>query len=83
MRIEVSGRPDIVVPLGTSEDVAAASSLKIVVKEGEEYKLKIVFTVYAETGVLGLKFTNVVSKLGVRVDKQVQMLGSYPPAATP
>ena len=79
MRICVEGRPDIVVPLGTPADVAAAERARIVVKEGAVYVTRIVFSVHKNV-VLGLKFHNAVySSLGIVLDRVSQMLGSYPP----
>jgi len=79
MRICVEGRPDIVVPLGTPADVAAAERARIVVKEGAVYVTRIVFSVHKDV-VLGLKFHNAVySSLGIVLDRVSQMLGSYPP----
>jgi Rho GDP-dissociation inhibitor len=82
MRIEVDGRPPIVVPLSTPEAVAAAGAAKLVVKEGAAYTTVLEFSVYRDV-VLGLKFTNSVSKMGVRVDRASVMVGSYAPRPEP
>lgn len=79
MRIKVEGRPDIVVPLGTPEDVAAFEKSPLSVKEGVSYTTVIAFSVHKDV-VLGLKFSNVVTNsLGIPLDKTNQMIGSYPP----
>ena len=79
MRIEVEGRPDIVIELDSPDKVAAAEQNKIVVKEGATYVTKIVFSVHKDV-VLGLKFSNVVySGIGIPLDMVSQMIGSYPP----
>jgi len=79
LRIEVEGRPDIVIPLATPADVERAEKSKVPVKEGCGYVTKIVFAVHRDV-VLGLKFHNVVySSIGVALDRVSQMIGSYPP----
>jgi Rho GDP-dissociation inhibitor len=45
-------------------------------------RVSVVFSVYSDI-VSGLKLTNSVSKLGVRVDRTVLMLGSYAPRPEP
>lgn len=83
LRIVVEGREDIVIPLATPQDVAAAQAApKLVVKEGCEHVVRVVFSVYGDI-VSGLKLTNTVSKLGVRVDRTALMLGSYAPRPEP
>jgi Rho GDP-dissociation inhibitor len=83
LRIVVEGREDIVIPLATPQGVAAAQAApKLVVKEGCEHVVRVVFSVYGDI-VSGLKLTNSVSKLGVRVDRTVIMLGSYAPRPEP
>lgn len=52
--------------------------LSTVVKEGVEYQLKIIFKVHHEI-VSGIKFQNVVSKMGVKVDTACHMMGSFGP----
>ncbi|XP_065066099.1 rho GDP-dissociation inhibitor 1-like [Rhopilema esculentum] len=54
----------------------------ITIKEGVEYRLKIIFKVQHEI-VAGLKYHHVISRKGVRVAKQNYMVGSYGPKADP
>lgn len=52
--------------------------LSTVVREGVEYQLKIIFKVHHEI-VSGIKFQNVVYKMGVKVDTATHMMGSFGP----
>ncbi|KAM8947763.1 rho GDP-dissociation inhibitor 1 [Pelodytes ibericus] len=49
-------------------------------KEGVEYQIKISFQVYKEI-VSGLKYQQITSRKGVKVDKTNYMVGSYGPRA--
>lgn len=81
MRIVVDNRPDIILPLSTPEYISQISTTKIIVKEGTPYNIVVNFRVYKDI-VLGLKCTNIVKKLGIKVDTVKQMIGSYAPKAT-
>lgn len=54
------------------------SQLRMVVKEGTEYKIQIDFKIQHEI-VSGLRYFHVVKRKGISVDKQSYMVGSYGP----
>jgi len=71
----VEGRPDVVM------DLSEANSLEkktFTIKEGCQYRLRIEFHIQREI-VTGLKYIQKVSRVGVQVDKEEYMLGSYGP----
>jgi Rho GDP-dissociation inhibitor len=79
IRVLVDGRPDVVLRVGTPDEVAAtAAAPPLVFKEGATYRLRFVFTVHRDV-VLGLRFANVVSRLGVPVDRDALVVGAYAP----
>lgn len=82
IRILVAGRPDVVMPLATSQDVAGVEAGRVVVKEGVEHRICITFSVHRDI-VSGLRFTNKVFKLGIPVDTDRVVIGSYAPRAEP
>ena len=53
-------------------------AMKLVVKEGSEYKIKIGFKIHHQI-VAGLRYHHVVKRKGVNADKQTYMVGSYGP----
>jgi Rho GDP-dissociation inhibitor len=72
LKLQIEGRPDVVLdPLSTA--------VEPVIKEGVEYRLVIDFHV-SNNVVSGLKYLHVVKKMGVKVDKMEEMLGSYSPS---
>ena len=77
LRIIVADRPDIVLSLDTPEKVLAVESNRLVVKEGLAFSSKLIFSVHHEV-VLGLRFTQKVTRLGMTCDTINQMIGSYP-----
>ena len=54
---------------------------KFVIKEGVKFKIQIDFIVQREI-VTGLKYNQKTSRMGVTVDKNTLMVGSYAPKAT-
>lgn len=68
--------------LGTDEAVKAASETPFTLKEGTNYVIEFTFRVQRDV-VLALKFFNLVYKMGVRVDKQTHVIGSFAPAPEP
>ena len=78
----VDGRPPIVLPLATPDEQAASSAARLVVKEGATYVLRLTFTVHREV-VLGLRWSHVVTRLGVPVDRDSVVLGAYAPRVAP
>ncbi|KAL6063516.1 Rho GDP-dissociation inhibitor 1 [Balamuthia mandrillaris] len=82
MKVIIKDRPggDILYNL---EEKGAEEKLKdtpFTLKEKCEYKIQISFKVQHEI-VAGLKFVNLVYRKGVRVAKEEEMLGSFPPQA--
>lgn len=75
LRIIVAGRPDIVLPLDTPERVLAVESQRLVVKEGLAFSTKLIFSVHHDV-VLGLRFAQKVTRLGVTCDTINIMIGS-------
>jgi len=73
MSLVVEGRDDIVLDL-----TGDLSSMKMVVKEGVEYRIRIGFKVHHEI-VAGLKYHHVIKRKGINVEKQSLMVGSYGP----
>jgi len=78
--LEAEGRPDIVLPLDSATARQAAAATRIVVKEGATTTLRVRFSVHNEV-VLALKWSNVVTRLGVPVDRDALVLGAYAPRA--
>lgn len=59
-------------------DLTKLKDKPIVVKEGVEYRIKIIFKVQHEI-VSGLRYHHSISRKGITVDKQSYMVGSYGP----
>ncbi|GJJ79153.1 Rho GDP-dissociation inhibitor [Entomortierella parvispora] len=78
LQLLVEGRPDVILDL--TQSVEALKQHSFTIKEGVEYRLKVVFKVQHEV-VSGLKYRQVVKRMGVTVDKSEEMIGSY--AANP
>jgi len=74
MSFVVDGRDDIVFDL-RGENLKA---MKMVVKEGTEYKIRLGFKIHHEI-VAGLRYHHVIKRKGVNADKQTYMVGSYGP----
>jgi Rho GDP-dissociation inhibitor len=51
------------------------------IKEGCEYQMKATFVVQHQV-LSGLKYIQVLKRHGVRVNKDQEMIGSYPPSTT-
>ena len=82
LAMDVQGRPDVVLDLSTPEAVQTSSKSPITIKEGVEYRMKILFKIQHDV-VSGLKYLQAVKRMGVRVDKTEEMIGSYGPRAEP
>lgn len=65
--------------LDTAEGVQALQAGGISIKEGARFKLKISFRVQRDEIVVGIRFTNVVSRLLLTQTEDL-MIGSYPPS---
>ncbi|KAK3837185.1 MAG: immunoglobulin E-set [Linnemannia elongata] len=74
LALEVTGRPDVILDLTKSEEELKKHSFTI--KEGIEYRLKVLFKVQHEV-VSGLKYMHIIKRHGVKVDKAEEMIGSY------
>ncbi|KAG0267298.1 hypothetical protein BGZ95_002869 [Linnemannia exigua] len=76
LALEVAGRPDVILDLTKSEKELEEHSFTI--KEGVEYRLKVLFKVQHEV-VSGLKYMHVIKRKGIRgkFDKSEEMIGSY------
>ncbi|KAF8936466.1 hypothetical protein BGZ47_009480 [Haplosporangium gracile] len=76
LALEVAGRPDVILDLTKSEEELKKHSFTI--KEGIEYRLKVLFKVQHEV-VSGLKYMHIIKRHGVRgkFDKAEEMIGSY------
>ncbi|KAF9312323.1 hypothetical protein BG003_006404 [Podila horticola] len=77
LALEVAGRPDVILDLTKSE--AELKNHSFTIKEGVEYRLKVLFKVQHEV-VSGLKYMQVVKR---KVDKSEEMIGSYAAQAAP
>ncbi|XP_077979983.1 rho GDP-dissociation inhibitor 1-like [Glandiceps talaboti] len=80
MALVVAGRDDI--ELDLTGDLSKLKSKPFTIKEGSEYKIKIIFRVNNEI-VAGLKYFQVTYRKGIRVDKTNFMVGSYGPKPDP
>jgi len=78
--MEVVGRSDVSIDLSTPEALAKLKEQIITIKEGAEYRLKVVFKIQHDV-VSGLKYLHVVKRSGIKVDKMEEMVGSYGPSA--
>ncbi|CAH3013658.1 unnamed protein product [Porites evermanni] len=76
MSVIIEGRPDIALDL--TGDLTKLKDSPFIIKEGVSYRLKITFRVKREI-VAGLKYHQVTSRKGIRVDKSSLMVGSYGP----
>jgi Rho GDP-dissociation inhibitor len=70
LRISVADRPDIVLPLDTPERVRAVEGGTLIVKEGLAFNTRLVWSVHKDV-VLGLKFAQKVTRMGMTVDRFV------------
>ena len=83
LRLHFEGRDaPLVIPLGeeiAGAEVAGAGGPSVyVLKEGQDYRMELVFKVSKEI-CLGLKFLRSVYRRGIRMEKEQVMVGSYPP----
>ncbi|XP_028395525.1 rho GDP-dissociation inhibitor 1-like [Dendronephthya gigantea] len=79
LAIKVEGRDDIKIDL-TADDLSKLKSNPLVIKEGVDYRVEILFRVQREI-VAGLRYFQVISRKGIKVDKNAFMVGSYGPKA--
>jgi len=71
---------DIKKTLDLTGDISKLAESSMVVKEGVEFKIEIVFKVQHEI-ISGLRYHHAVQRKGISVDKQSFMVGSYGPKA--
>jgi Rho GDP-dissociation inhibitor len=78
LQIQFKGRPefDICIPLRTPEDVKRASETPLTFPEGLAYTQTVSYAVQRDL-CMGLKYQNAVYKMGLPVDRQSRMIGSF------
>jgi len=81
LALEVEDRPDIAIDLSAPGAVDTLKSKPFTIKEGSVFRIKATFVVQHEV-LSGLKYIQVVKRKGIRVSKDEEMLGSYPPNTT-
>lgn len=78
LTLEVQGRPDITIDLSAAGATETLKSKPFTIKEGCTYQMKASFVVQHEV-LSGLKYVQLVKRKGIRVSKDEEMIGSYPP----
>ena len=78
---EVEGRPDITIDLSGPGAVEHLRETPFIIKEGCRYQMKASFVVQHEV-LSGLKYVQALKRKGIRVGKDEEMIGSYPPNTT-
>ncbi|KAI4106763.1 MAG: hypothetical protein L6R37_001964 [Teloschistes peruensis] len=78
LALETAGRPDIVIDLSVPGALESLRSKPFAIKEGAKFRMKATFRVQRDV-LSGLKYVQVVKRKGIRVSKDEEMLGSYPP----
>lgn len=78
---EVEGRPDISIDLSAPGAVECLKDKPFTIKEGCRYQMKASFVVQHEV-LSGLKYVQALKRKGIRVSKDEEMIGSYPPNTT-
>jgi len=81
LALEVEGRPDITIDLSAPGAVDSLKSKPFTIKEGCRYQMKAVFVVQHEV-LSGLKYVQALKRKGMRIGKDQEMIGSYPPNTT-
>jgi len=84
MRVICKDRPggDIMYDLHARDAEKTLKDKPFTLREKSEYKIQVCFRVQHEI-VAGLKFLNTVYRQGVRVAREEEMLGSFPPQPDP
>ncbi|KAI9837196.1 MAG: hypothetical protein M1837_003098 [Sclerophora amabilis] len=78
LALEVEGRDDIVIDVTAPGALETLKKKPFTIKEGAVFSMKARFKVQHEV-LSGLKYLQVVKRKGVRVSKDEEMIGSYPP----
>ncbi|KAF7506870.1 hypothetical protein GJ744_011216 [Endocarpon pusillum] len=81
LALEVQGRPDITIDLSAPGAVETLKNKPFTIKEGCRYQMKAIFVVQHEV-LSGLKYVQALKRKGIRVGKDEEMIGSYPPNTT-
>lgn len=81
LALEVPDRADVVIDLSSEAALADLKNQPFTIKEGAQFRIKVVFQVHHEV-LSGLKYLQVVKRKGIRVSKDQEMLGSYAPNTT-
>ncbi|PGH28829.1 rho GDP-dissociation inhibitor [[Emmonsia] crescens] len=81
LSLEVEGREDITIDLSGEGSVDKLKDKPFTIKEGCRFRIKATFIVQHEV-LSGLKYIQVVKRRGMRISKDEEMLGSYPPNTT-
>lgn len=76
--LEVDGRPDVTIDLTAPGSVESLKSKPFTIKEGAAFRMKAQFVVQHDV-LSGLKYLQVVKRKGIRVGKNEEMIGSFPP----
>ncbi len=82
LALEVPGRTDVLMDVSTPEAIATLEKTPLIIKEGSDYQLKIVFRIQHDV-ISGLKYLHSVRRAGIRVDRMEEMVGSYGPSPDP
>lgn len=75
---EVQGRSDITIDLSAPGAVDTLRSKPFTIKEGCKYQMKAIFVVQHEV-LSGLKYVQLLKRKGIRIGKDQEMIGSFPP----
>ncbi|KAI9827191.1 MAG: hypothetical protein M1832_005328 [Thelocarpon impressellum] len=78
LALEVEGRDDIRVDLTQPGALEQLKNKPFTIKEAAKFRMKAKFKVQHEV-LSGLKYLQVVKRKGIRVAKDEEMIGSYPP----
>lgn len=81
LALEIQGRPDIKIDLTTPGALESLKSKPFIIKEGCRYQMKAAFMVQHEV-LSGLTYVQLLKRKGIRVGKDEEMIGSYPPNTT-
>ncbi|MCJ1344716.1 hypothetical protein MMC31_002919 [Peltigera leucophlebia] len=76
--LEVEGRPDFIIDLTAPGELEKLKSKPFSIKEGSKFRMKATFKVQHDV-LSGLKYLQIVKRKGMRVGKEEEMIGSYPP----
>ncbi|MCJ1225033.1 hypothetical protein MMC12_001682 [Toensbergia leucococca] len=78
LALEVEGRSDTVIDLKVPGSLETLKTKPFIIKEGAKFRMKANFKVQHDV-LSGLKYLQVVKRKGIRVGKDEEMIGSFPP----